>query len=193
MKVTIEFLVEIYFRNDLHFFEKYFTWGNIQPSRDFLDTLYIKTIIDARTFWIIVFSNSDVRLTIVVLKKQVLYLPGVSFYIYAESGVEYRFYNRIWCYINRVFGLNVYSIQNPGTKNSDERGYTLVGRSMHVKNRAAAQLVVDLWLSFFGYSTMEYTHIGLCTCINARQYNHVLHGSYIYYGTRHIDGGRLPN
>ena len=40
MKVTIEFLVEIYFRNDLHFFEKYFTWGNIQPSRDFLDTLY---------------------------------------------------------------------------------------------------------------------------------------------------------
>ena len=25
MKVTIEFLVEIYFRNDLHFFEKYFT------------------------------------------------------------------------------------------------------------------------------------------------------------------------
>ena len=41
MKVTIEFLVEIYFRNDLHFFEKYFTWGNIQPPRDFLDTLYI--------------------------------------------------------------------------------------------------------------------------------------------------------
>ena len=41
MKVAIEFLVEIYFRNDLHFFEKYFTWGNIQPSRDFLDTLYI--------------------------------------------------------------------------------------------------------------------------------------------------------
>ena len=41
MKVTIKFLVEIYFRNDLHFFEKYFTWGNIQPSRDFLDTLYI--------------------------------------------------------------------------------------------------------------------------------------------------------
>ena len=40
MKVTIEFLVEIYFRNDLDFFEKYFTWGNIQPSRDFLDTLY---------------------------------------------------------------------------------------------------------------------------------------------------------
>ena len=40
MKVTIEFLVEIYFRNDLHFFEEYFTWGNIQPSRDFLDTLY---------------------------------------------------------------------------------------------------------------------------------------------------------
>ena len=40
MKVTIEFLVEIYFRNDLHFFEKYFTWGNIQPSRDILDTLY---------------------------------------------------------------------------------------------------------------------------------------------------------
>ena len=41
MKVTIEFLVEIYFRNDLHFFEKYFTSGNIQPSREFLDTLYI--------------------------------------------------------------------------------------------------------------------------------------------------------
>ena len=40
MKATIEFLVEIYFRNDLHFFEKYFTWGNIQPSRDLLDTLY---------------------------------------------------------------------------------------------------------------------------------------------------------
>ena len=40
MKVTIEFLVEIYFRNDLLFFEKYFTWGNILPSRDFLDTLY---------------------------------------------------------------------------------------------------------------------------------------------------------
>ena len=41
MKVTTEFLVEIYFRNDLHFFEKYFTWGKIQPSRDFLDTLYM--------------------------------------------------------------------------------------------------------------------------------------------------------
>ena len=41
IQVTIEFLVEIYFRNDLHFFEKYFTWGNIQPSRDFLDTQYI--------------------------------------------------------------------------------------------------------------------------------------------------------
>ena len=41
MNVIIEFLVEIYFRNDLHFFEKYFTWGNIQPSRDFFDTLYI--------------------------------------------------------------------------------------------------------------------------------------------------------
>ena len=27
MKVTIEFLVEIYFRNDLHFFENYFTLG----------------------------------------------------------------------------------------------------------------------------------------------------------------------
>ena len=40
MKVTIEFLVEIYFRYDLHFFEKYFDWGNIQPSRDFFDTLY---------------------------------------------------------------------------------------------------------------------------------------------------------
>ena len=40
VKVTIEFLVEIYFWNDIHFFEKYFTWGNIQPSRDFLDTLY---------------------------------------------------------------------------------------------------------------------------------------------------------
>ena len=26
MKVTIEFLVEIYYRNDLHFFEKYFTY-----------------------------------------------------------------------------------------------------------------------------------------------------------------------
>ena len=25
MKITIEFLIEIYFRNDLHFFEKYFT------------------------------------------------------------------------------------------------------------------------------------------------------------------------
>ena len=25
IKVTIEFLVEIYFRNNLHFFEKYFT------------------------------------------------------------------------------------------------------------------------------------------------------------------------
>ena len=25
MKVTIEFLIESYFRNDLHFFEKYFT------------------------------------------------------------------------------------------------------------------------------------------------------------------------
>ena len=47
MKVTIEFLVEIYFMNDLHFFEKYFTWRNIQPPRDFLDTLYtllIKTL-----------------------------------------------------------------------------------------------------------------------------------------------------
>ena len=44
MKVTIEFLVEIYLKNDLHFFEKYFTWGNIQPSRDFLDTLYNSVI-----------------------------------------------------------------------------------------------------------------------------------------------------
>ena len=42
MKVTIKFLVEIYHGNDLHFFEKYFTWGNIQPSRDFLDTLYTR-------------------------------------------------------------------------------------------------------------------------------------------------------
>ena len=42
MKVTIEFLVEIYSRNDLHFFEKYYTWKNIQPSWDFLDTLYIQ-------------------------------------------------------------------------------------------------------------------------------------------------------
>ena len=41
IKVRIEFLVEIYSRKDLHFFEKYFTWGNIQPSRHFLDTLYI--------------------------------------------------------------------------------------------------------------------------------------------------------
>ena len=40
MKVTIEFIVEIYFWNDLHFIEKYFTCGNIQPSQDFLDTLY---------------------------------------------------------------------------------------------------------------------------------------------------------
>ena len=40
MMVTIESPVEIYSRNDLHFFEKYFTWGNIEPSRDFLDTLY---------------------------------------------------------------------------------------------------------------------------------------------------------
>ena len=40
IKVTVEFLVEQYFRNDLHFFEKYFTWGNILPSRDFLGTLY---------------------------------------------------------------------------------------------------------------------------------------------------------
>ena len=39
-KVTIEFIVEIHFRNDLHFREKYFTLGNMQPSRDFLDTLY---------------------------------------------------------------------------------------------------------------------------------------------------------
>ena len=42
MKVTIEFLVVIHFRNDLYFFEKYFTLGNIQPSREFLDTLYSK-------------------------------------------------------------------------------------------------------------------------------------------------------
>ena len=41
MKVTIEFPVEKYSRNYLHFLEKYFTGGNIQPSRDFLDTLYI--------------------------------------------------------------------------------------------------------------------------------------------------------
>ena len=51
MKVTIEFLVEIYSRNDFHFFEKYFTWGNVQPSRDFLDTLYIKTKYN-RPVWI---------------------------------------------------------------------------------------------------------------------------------------------
>ena len=44
MKVTIEFLVEIYFSNDLYIFEKYFTWGNIQPSRDFLDTLYTQHV-----------------------------------------------------------------------------------------------------------------------------------------------------
>ena len=41
MKVTIEFLVEIDFRNELHFFKKIFIWGNIQSSRDFLDTLYM--------------------------------------------------------------------------------------------------------------------------------------------------------
>ena len=40
MKVTIESLVEIYFGNYFHFFEKYFPWGNIHSSRDFLDTLY---------------------------------------------------------------------------------------------------------------------------------------------------------
>ena len=45
MKITIEFPVEIYFRNDLHFFEKYFTWGNIQPSRDFLGTLYVQVLV----------------------------------------------------------------------------------------------------------------------------------------------------
>ena len=43
MRVTVEFLAEIYSRNDLHFFEKYFTGGNIQPSRDFLDNLYKET------------------------------------------------------------------------------------------------------------------------------------------------------
>ena len=47
MNVTIEFFVEIYFSNDVHFFEKYFTWENIQPSREYLDTLYT---------WIRVFS-----------------------------------------------------------------------------------------------------------------------------------------
>ena len=41
MRVTIEFSVEIYSRNNLQFFEKYFTWGNSQPSRDFLDAVYI--------------------------------------------------------------------------------------------------------------------------------------------------------
>ena len=50
MKVTIEFLVEIYFKNILHFFEKYFTWGKIQPSRDFLDTLYIGWETDSNPF-----------------------------------------------------------------------------------------------------------------------------------------------
>ena len=44
MKVTIEFLVEIYFGNDLHFFEKYFTCGNIRPSQDFSDTLYMNNV-----------------------------------------------------------------------------------------------------------------------------------------------------
>ena len=54
MKVNIEFLVEIYFKNDLHFFEKYFTWGNIQPSRDFLDTLYNNWVADGTHFlWLI--------------------------------------------------------------------------------------------------------------------------------------------
>ena len=51
MKVTIEFLVEIYFGNDLHFFEKYFTWGNIQPSRGFLDALYSFQVDSKRKKW----------------------------------------------------------------------------------------------------------------------------------------------
>ena len=51
MKITIEFLVEIYFRNDLQYFEKYFTWGNIQPSRDFLDTLYIRKSFGKFSAW----------------------------------------------------------------------------------------------------------------------------------------------
>ena len=50
MKVTIEFLVKIYFRNHLHFFEKYFTWGNIQPSRDFLDTLHMELFLNFPNF-----------------------------------------------------------------------------------------------------------------------------------------------
>ena len=65
MKVTIEFLVEIIFRNDLHFFEKYFTWGNIQPSQDFLDTLYTNTLEEHE----IKFNNLAER-----LKKANLYL-----------------------------------------------------------------------------------------------------------------------
>ena len=55
MKVTIEFLVEIYFRNDLHFFEKYFTWGNIQPSRVFLDTLY--TACNSMQFYVFIYKR----------------------------------------------------------------------------------------------------------------------------------------
>ena len=45
IKVTVEFPVEKYFRNDLHFLHKYFTWRNIQPSRDFLDTLYTSFLV----------------------------------------------------------------------------------------------------------------------------------------------------
>ena len=41
MKVTIEFRVEIYFRNDLRFFEQYFTGGNIQLLRTAIINLNI--------------------------------------------------------------------------------------------------------------------------------------------------------
>ena len=63
MKVIIEFVVEIYIGNDLHFFEKYFTWGNIQPSQDFLDTLY--------TRWPILIYNPKYLLKYFIYEKKV--------------------------------------------------------------------------------------------------------------------------
>ena len=64
MKVTIEILVGIYFRNDLHFFEKYFTWGNIQSSRDFLDTLYNVIIDSYSNSYNMIIDSSKIKIKI---------------------------------------------------------------------------------------------------------------------------------
>ena len=94
MKVTIEFLVEIYFSNDLHFFDKYFTWGNIQPSRDFLDTLYI--------YIYILFLNKFTNIRIFFFIYRIYF--GSCF---LESFCLILIYKQIPCYINLMYSVLV--------------------------------------------------------------------------------------